>query len=292
MSEQITTAFVKQFTDGITILQQQMDSRLRMAVSMESGIVGDRAFFDQVDATTMNQIADRHGDTTYTDTPHRRRMVTMTPFDVADLIDTPDSRRVLNDPTNAYSRSFAMAANRQIDDSIIGAFTAVAATGVDGSGSDAFDTANFQVAVNTSNLTTDKLRQAREKLEAAENPEDDGDNRWYVICSANQRESLLADTEFIDADHNNVKALVDGSVNTWLGFTFLKSERLPLSGNNRSVYAWRKQSMKVAMGLEPRGFIDVVPLKRHSTQIRYELDVGAVRMDQKGVVEILCDQTQ
>ena len=291
MSTEITTAFVKQYTDNIRLLQQQMGSSLRGAVSVESNIVGDRAFFDQVDATAMSQITNRHGDTQYTDTPHRRRMVTMAPFEVADLIDRSDKIRTLNDPTNTYVRAFAAAANRQIDDTIIAAFDATAATGVDGSGSDAFDSA-YEVAVGSPhNLTTGKLRAARRILEAAENHEDDGDNQWYVICSANNRDALLGDTQFMDSDFNSVKALVDGAVDTWLGFKFLKSERLPRgAGNVESVFAWSKQSMKLAIGQDTRGFIDVLPGKRHSTQIRYEMDMGAVRMDQKGVVRILCDR--
>lgn len=291
MSTQITTAFVKQFRDGITLLQQQMDSNLRRGVSVASGITGDRAFFDQVDATGMTKVTTRHGDTQYTDTPHKRRMVQMSAYRVADLIDRPDQIRTLNDPQNAYVQSFAASANRQIDDLIIAAFDATASTGVDGSGSDAFDSTNYEIGAGTTNLTTAKLRTARKILEAAENPEDGDRNQWFVVCSADQREGLLGDTQFENSDYNSIKALVDGKVNTWLGFTFLKSERLPISGNNRSVFAWRKASMKLAMGKEPRGEIDVLPTKNYSTQIFYELDAGAVRMDQKGVVRILCDET-
>ena len=78
------------------------------------------------------------GDTEYTDTPHRRRMVTLATFEVADLVDRADRRRLLNDPINPYTRSMAAAANRQIDDVIIAKFDAAAATGVDGSGSENF----------------------------------------------------------------------------------------------------------------------------------------------------------
>ena len=290
MSQQITTAFVKQFTNGITLLQQQMGSNLRNAVSVESNITGDRAFFDQVDATAMAQITTRHGDTTLTDTPHKRRMVTMAPFEVADLVDRPDKIRTLNDPTNSYVRSFAAAAGRTIDDQIIAAFDAAASTGVDGGTSTVFDT-DFSIAEGSANLTTAKLITARRLLEAAENPEDSGDNQWYVVCSAAQRKGLLGDTQFENSDYNSIKALVHGEVDTWLGFKFLKSERLTTaaSTNITTCFAFRKSSMKLAIGQEPRGFIDVLPGKRHSTQIRYELDVGATRMDEKGVVRIFCD---
>ncbi len=286
MSTEITTAFVKQYTDGITLLQQQFGSNLRQAVSIAPNIVGDRAFFDQLDSTVMSQITNRHGDTVYTDSKHRRRMVQMTPFDVAELVDRPDMIRTLNDPTNAYVRSFAAAAGRRIDDTIITALDATVSTGVDGSGSDSFDTGSYQIAHGGVGMTTTKLIEARQILEAAENPEDDGDNKWFCVLNAKARQDMLADTEFENSDFNSIKALVQGEVNTWLGFTFLKSERITLSSSTYSAFAWRKASMKLAVGKEPQGFIDVLPGKRHSTQIRYEMDLGAVRMDQKGVVEI------
>ena len=286
MSTEITTAFVKQFTDGITLLQQQMGSNLRGGVSVEANIKGDRAFFDQVDATNMAQITTRHGDTTLTDTPHRRRMVTLSPYEVADLVDRVDKIRTLNDPTNSYVKSFAAAAGRQIDDTVIAAFDATAKTGVDGSGSDAFDTTNYQIVHGSTGLTTAKIVQARQILESAENNEGGGDDEWFFVTNAAGRQDLLTDAQFQDSDFNSVKALVNGEVNQWLGFTFLKSERLSITGSTRSNFAWRKGSMKLAIGQEARGFIDVLPGKRHSTQVRYEMDLGAVRMDQKGVVEV------
>lgn len=290
MSTEITTAFVKQFTDGITMLQQQQGSNLRRGVSMKSGIVGDRAFFDQVDATSMAQITTRHGDTTLTDTPHRRRMVTLAPYEVADLVDRADQIRTLNDPTNSYVRSFAAAAGRTLDDLIVTAFAATAATGVDGSGTAALPSGQIIVNGGT-NMSLEKLRQARKILEANENMEDGGDHQWFVVMSANQREALLSDTTLTSADFNTVRALVNGQIDQFLGFTFLKSERLSETASIRKCFAWVKSSMKLGIGQEPRGFIDVLPGKRHSTQVRYELDAGATRMDEKGVVEIDVDVT-
>jgi hypothetical protein len=299
MSDQITTAFVQQYTSNVQLLQQQMMSNLRGAVDVETGVKGEFTYFEQVAATAMTEIGNRHGDTTYTDTIHRRRRVALRDYDVADLIDNPDKVRTLIDPTNSYVRQFAAAANRQTDDTIISAFDAAVSTGKTGSGTDSFDSTNYEIAVNfegggsDTNLTTAKLREARRILEAAENPEDDGDNQWYLVCSAAQRQGLLGDTEFQNSDYNSVKALVDGSVDTWLGFKFIKSERLPsAAGNVTSVFAWRKASMKLAIGSESRGYVDVLPGKRHSTQVRYTTCIGAVRMDQVGVVRILADDDE
>ena len=291
MSTEITVAFVKEFTDGITLLQQQMGSNLRRGVSMKSNITGDRAFFDQVDATSMSQITTRHGDTTLTDTPHRRRMVTLAPYEVADLVDRADQIRTLNDPTNSYVKSFAAAAGRTVDDLVIAAFDATSATGVDGSGTALFPAANI-VPVNGTGMNVDKIRNARDILEGNENMEDDGENEWFIVMSSVQRMALLTDPEVTSSDFATIKALVNGQINQFMGFTFLKSQRLVDAGSNvLECYAWVKSSMKLGIGQEPRGFIDVLPGKRHSTQVRYELDAGATRMDEKGVVQILVDES-
>ncbi len=286
-----TTAFIQQYTNNVTMLEQQLHSNLRGAVDVEM-VGAEFTYFEQLAATAMNELTDRNADTRITKQDHRRRRVALQDFDIADLIDKPDLIRSLIDPTNPYVRNFAAAAGRQFDDTIITAFDATVPTGKTGSSSDTFDSTNYEIGVGTSNLTTAKLRTARRILEAAENPEDEGDNQWYVVCSAEQREGLLGDSEFQNSDFNSVRALVDGHVDNWLGFKFLKSERLPevTATNVRSVFAWRKSGMKLAVGKEPKGFVDVRPDKNHSTQVRYWMNCGAVRMSQKSVVRILCDE--
>ena len=292
MSTQITTAFVKQYSAGVRMLQQQVTSRLHDAVMVDPGVQGDRAFYDQVDATNMSEVTNRHGDTEYTDTPHKRRMVKLSTYEVADLVDRADQRRLLNDPVNPYSRSMASAANRQTDDVILAAFDATAKTGVDGSGTAAFDSDySFNATGASQALEVNDLIKARRLLEAAENEEDDGENKWCIVMSAVCREQLLQQTEVTSADYATVKALVNGQVNTFLGFDFIKSQRAAITAAGiRDVFAWVKKSMQLAVGEEPRAFIDRLPQKRHSLQVRYEQDCGATRMDEKGVVRILVDE--
>ena len=298
MSTEVTVAFVKEFNAGVRLLQQQMPSRLRDAVMLDSSVEGDRAFFDQVDATAMNEVTNRHGDTEYTDTPHRRRMVTLATYEVADLIDRADRRRLLNDPINPYTRSFAAAANRQMDDIILAAFDATANTGVDGATTAPFNTpsgfsanATATIGANTQSLGHADLVAARAQLEAQENTEDEGDHSWHIVMSSGCRQDLLTDSVVQSIDTNTVRALVNGQIDTYLGFQFIKSQRAAIDGSSiRDVFAWVKSSMQLAIGQEPRGFMDILPQKRHSVQVRHEMDAGATRMDEKGVVRILASE--
>ena len=293
MSQQIPTAYVKKYAAGVRMLQQQTGTRLRGAVMFDGDVTADRAFYDQIDATSMSEITNRHGDTEYTDTPHKRRMATLKPYEVADLVDRADQRRLLNDPINPYTRAMAAAANRKTDDIIITSFRATAATGVDGSGTADLAATNFTqhdgTAVDGTGLaiTLAGLLDARETLEAAENEEDDEDNKWYCATFAAVRTVLLQITDVTSADFNTVKALVNGQIDQYLGFTWLKSERLETSTTGaataRHLPFWVKKSVQLAVSQNATAFMDVLPQKRHSTQVRYEMDAGAVRMDEKGV---------
>jgi hypothetical protein len=67
MSNQITTAFVQQYSSNVQMLSQQMGSYLRGAVDVES-VVGKNAFFDQVGKTICsveNVSPRRHSTTRY-----------------------------------------------------------------------------------------------------------------------------------------------------------------------------------------------------------------------------------
>jgi len=287
VSSQITTAYVKQFTDGITLLAQQRMSRLRNAVRVEAGITGDRAFFDQVGTSSMAQIASRHADTVLTDTPHSRRMVTMAMYSKADMVDKRDEVRILNNPINSYTQSFAAAANRQTDQVIVDAFTAAASTGVDGGTSTSFDTTNYQIAHGSLGLTLAKIIEAKKILKAAEN---NPDQPWYLVYTAEQLEDLLNDSTITSADYNSVRMLTTGEVNTFMGFNWVHSELLPASGTTRSCYAWCRDSMLLGISADISGSVERRADKNNGLQVQYTLDMGATRMDETGVVEIQCTE--
>ena len=69
MSSQITTSFVEQYSSNVAMLSQQMGSKLRGSVDVET-VRGKNAFFDQVGVTAAQLRTSRHGDTPQIDTPH------------------------------------------------------------------------------------------------------------------------------------------------------------------------------------------------------------------------------
>ncbi len=287
MSNQVPTHHVRQWEAGITHLAEQKMSRLRDKVRMVRIADGDRAFIDQIGSVVATKQTTRHQDTPLFDTPHSRRQVTISPFSHADLVDRADQVRTLNDPTNAYVIAFARAFARAIDSEIISEAFATANTGVDGSGTQAHPGGDWQLAAGGDGLTLQKLVDANKVLRENEHDPDEG---FYICVSQEQIADMLMDPTFTSADYNSIRNLMTGEITAFMGFTWVTSERLLLTGTERRCIAWARNSLALAVGAEPRGEIDVLPGKNYSTQVFYAMDIGATRMDETGVVEILCEE--
>ena len=202
MSTQVTTAFVNQFSSNVAMLSQQMGSLLRGAVDTES-VTGEKAFFDQVGEAAAIARTSRHGDTPLVETPHSRRMVSLTTYEWADLIDDADKVRMLIDPTSSYARAAAAAIGRAMDDVIIDALGGTAKTGKEGTTSTSFP-AGQKIAHGSAGLTIAKLVEAKKKLDA--NSVDPSIKR-YLVCSPEQIEDLLNNTTVTSSDFNTVNTL-------------------------------------------------------------------------------------
>ena len=286
MSTQIDTAFVNQFSANIQMLSQQMGSLLRDAVDVES-VNGEKAFFDQVGSTAAVKRTSRHADTPLVETPHTRRMVTMSDYEWADLIDEQDKVRLLIDPTSTYGRAAAAAMGRAMDDEIIAAALGTAKTGKDG-GTDTALPAGQKIAHGSAGLTIAKLVSAKELLDAASV---DPSIPRHIIVSPKQISDLLNNTTVTSSDFNTVKALAQGEINSFVGFNFIVSNRLTTDSNSdRQVIAFAQDGLKVGMGKEPMAKIDERADKSYATQVYYCQTLGATRMEEEKVVEIACNE--
>ena len=289
MSSQVTTAFVQQYSANVQMLAQQMGSRLRDTVRIEN-VVGKNAFIDQVGVATAQLRSTRHADTPQMDTPHARRRLSLASYEYADLIDDQDKVRMLIDPTSSYAQAAAAAMGRAMDDVIITAFDAAANTGETGSSSTAFDT-NQDVAVSVggadTNMNLTKLREAKKLLDQADV---DPSIPRYIVMGPSQIHALLADTSITSADFNTVKALVQGEIDTFMGFRFIVSNRLSKTGDIRSCFAWAEDGLALAVGKDIMARIDERSDKGYATQVYYCMSIGATRMEEEKVVQIDCDE--
>lgn len=286
MSIQVTTSFVEQYKANVQLLSQQKGSRLRGSVRNES-VTGKNAFFEQIGTVEARLRTTRHADTPQLDVPHARRRVSLSDYDWADLIDQEDKVRMLIDPTSSYAMSAAHAMGRAMDDALITAALGSADTGVSGGTSVALP-ASQKIAASAADLTVAKLRAAKKLLDAADV---DPSIRRYIAVGASQLSNLLSDTNVTSSDFNTVKALVQGELDTFLGFKFIQTQRLTTDSNSdRQVIAWAEDGLLLGIGKDMKARISERDDKNYATQVFSSMTIGATRMEEVKVVEIACTE--
>ena len=288
MSSQITTAFVEQYSANIQMLSQQMGSLLRDAVRIES-IVGKDAYFDQIGKVTAQIKISRHSDTPQIDTPHSRRRCSLADYEFADLIDQQDKVRLLIDPTSSYAKAAAYAMGRAMDDVIIAAALGTANTGVSGGTPVTLPAANI-TAVNTGGANTmniAKLALAKQKLDAGDV---DPSIKRHIIVSPTEIQDLLNNTTVTSSDFNTVKALVQGEIDSFMGFKFHVSNRLTDNGaGNTQCIAFAEDGLLLGIGKDVTARIDERSDKSYATQVYYCQTIGATRMEEAKVISVLAN---
>ena len=282
MSNQITTAFVQQYSNNVQMLSQQKGSLLRSAVDVET-VVGKNSFFDQVGVASAVKRLTRHADTPQMDTPHARRRVSLSDYEYSDLIDNQDKIRTLIDPTSAYATAAAYALGRAQDDEIIAALSGTAFTGETGSTSTVLPSSQKITEAGTDGLTIAKLRSAKEILDASSV---DPSIPRYIAVSPKQITDLLGTTEVTSSDFNTVKSLANGEVNSFLGFNFIVSNRLTSASSKRLCLVWAMDGCKMAIGQDLMTRIDERADKGYAHQVYVCQSLGATRMEEEKVVTI------
>ena len=296
MSSQIDTALVQNYRSNIEVQFQQKGSRLRNTVRVETQ-KAEFDFYDRIGPVEASKVTTRHGDTPLNETPHDRRRIALEDYDWADLIDKKDKLRMLADPTSAYTQNAVFALGRAVDRTIIAAATATAYTGKTGSTTVAFPAAS-EVAVDyvesgsaaNSNLTIGKLRRIHYLLLSKEAIEDG--ETINAIVSASQIQSLLRTTEVTSADYNTVRALVNGTVDTFMGFKFTRTELLTVSSSIRECLFYPTSGITLAVSDELQVEVDRLPGKRYSVQVYVAGGFGASRMWEEKVIRCKCDETK
>lgn len=310
MSSEITTAFVKQYGANVFHLSQQKGSKFRGAVRVES-VKGDSRFFDRIGKAVAQVRSSRHADTPILDTPHSRRMVTLADYEYGDMVDDQDKIRTLIDPTNEYVMAAVWALGRSMDEVIIAGALGSAYGGVGGATAVVLPTTQKLASVSSgagAALNVQVLRRASKILDANEV---DSSIRRYFAFNAYQKEALLAETEVTSSDFNTVRALVMGEIDTFVGFKFILSERLTdrsgaLLFNTSSgvvgsgagdadgydqCIAWAQDGILLGIGKDIKAEVGPRPDKSFNTQIYACMSLGATRMEEEKVVEVLCKDT-
>lgn len=295
MSHQIPMAFVNKYRADVQLLLQQKQSKFEPYVRTESQNA-QFEFYEQIGPVSAQPWGPRHGDTPLMETPHLRRRVGMSPWIWADLIDKPDRLRMLIVPDGPYTTNAVQAFNRRKDDIIIAAAFGNAFTGHEGETAVAFPesqwlrNADIDAEFGSEKITIGLLTAIKE---AFWNNDVDEEQTLVMAVAPNSIATLIQDEHVASSDYNTVKALVQGDIDTYMGFKFLRTTRLPVrmktpgtpaNGYIRSNLVWVKDGILMAKGQDTSVDVDKRPDKKNSTQIMVTMDVGATRMEEKKVM--------
>jgi len=302
---QIDQHFIVAYENSWQLLLQQLDSRLKERVKLVSAS-GAAVRFNQMDKIAMAAVSSKNAATPTIDITMPSRWAYPTAYDVANIVDEFDEIFLgsVSNPTSEIMQSQVAAYNRTVDGIIRDAATGSAtetdtsSKGIQVTKSVAYDTTNNQIAKDrvpfggtavNSGLTIDKVRYAKYKLDKNEVPAEDR----VLVISAAEVSDLLSTTEVSNSLYNSVRALVDGQVDSFLGFKIVRYEGLAVAGTPalRTCFAYHKNALVLVDGGR-KTYMDIRADLSHGLAIRSTAVVGATRLLDSAVVTILTDTTK
>lgn len=282
MTTSLTNVAIQQFEDQF-IIEYQGRKTLEETVQIRRAVIGDAYKWPRIGPAIMELRGAPQSIIPASDVTHTQ-------------ITTTFEDRILNTPTDIFQQAqvnaserqalafdHSMAVGRRIDQIVINALAASGTTNT--------------VPVGTTNLTVDKLREASFLLN-----EDNVDQTMrFIAIHPSQLKSLLAESETTSSDFNTIRALVQGEIDSFMGFKFFlipnRAEGgLPKTGDDRTCFAWQMRSMGMAFaGFEggqanPSVTVDWDPLRQSWLTIS-KLRAGASALQPDGIVDIVCDET-
>ena len=278
MATNVSNAFVTLF-DAEVKQAYQAESVLRGACRLRTGVEGSTHKFPKI-GKGVAQVRVPQTDVVPMNVAYSQATVTLSDYIAAEYSDIFDQAKINFDERNELVQVVSKSIGRRADQLMIDALEA-ASTSL---------TVAASIGGANTNLNLDKMIATKKLMDTNNVPSMD---RHFLI-HANNLAGLLAETEVTSSDYNSVRALVQGELNTFLGFNIhVIGDRdeggLPLSSGDRSCFAWHSQALGMAEGMGIRTEINYIPEKT-SHLVASMFSAGAIAIDAEGIVEITCDE--
>lgn len=286
MADTQSNVYAQAYARNIMQLAQQKYSKLMPIVYVKPNVNGKVFYQDQIGKWSMDVKSGRNVQTPNNDPNLSRRMATMVDYHDARLLDRGDELRMLSDPRSAYTIAAAQSLARKIDNVIAAQTLGTAYYGETGTssitlGTDAISGISH-IAGTAASLTLARVTAAKKILDQEDVEMED---RFFVV-NPEALEDLLNVEQATSSDYNAVKALVRGELDTWMGFKWIVSNQLPVSGTVTTCFAMQRYGVAMAMSAAPLVRTDERNDLSYSWQVYYELNIGAVRLEEARVVKV------
>jgi len=268
------SAAAQQLFDSEVKHEFQTAGALRGTTTIRNNVVGDIYKFRKMGKGLANQKS-TSADVVAMGVSHSLISCTLQNWNAPEYTDIFDDAEVNFEEKTELQQTIAGALGRRYDQLIL----------------DAMDAATAGTSISASStssvgLTLDNLIEAGTALSDKGVPS----GGRHIAISAEGLRDLLGDSSITSADYNNVRALVTGDLNTFMGFTFHLIETrteggLDLSGSVREGFAWHESAVGVAVGIEITAKIDWIAQKT-SWLANGVMKAGAVVRDGDGIVSV------
>lgn len=275
MSKQLTANAVTEFDMEVKHAYQGM-GKLRPTVRLRTGVVGSSKVFPKMGKGTATPRTPQT-DVVPMNVAHTKATATIEDWNAPEFTDIFDQQKVNYQERAELSTVIAGAITRREDQLIIDAADAASST----------LTIDNDIGGVDSDLNVAKLRRAARLLDDQGVP---GSDRTYV-GSVNGKEALLGETEVSSSDFNTIRALVDGEINTFVGFDFKWIETrteggLAIDGSlDRTSFAYHKAALGLAVGIDFKTEVNYIAEKT-SWLANGLFAAGAIDIDALGLVEM------
>ena len=284
MSTGLSTAFIQLF-DAEVKQAYQGSAVLNNVCRMRTGVVGSTANFPNV-GKGQATVRTPQTDVTPLNTSFGTTSVSLTDYNASEYSDIFNQQKVNFDERRELAQVVGNAIGRRQDQVIIDALSSASA------GTTVANTVVTTGSATASDLNVGKILSAKKALDAKNVPPTDR----HLIIHANNLSALLGDERAVSGDYQNLRALVAGQINTFLGFTVhMIGDRdeggLAIDGSNdRICYAFHKMAVACAVGIAPKTEVNYIPEKT-SFLVTSMLSMGASVIDTDGLVDVTCRES-
>jgi hypothetical protein len=274
MSATLSAAAQQQFDSEVKHAFQS-SGKLRDTVTIRNGVVADIYKFRAMGKGLANQKA-TSADVVAMGVSHSLISCTLANWNAPEYTDIFDSAEVLFDERQELAQTIAGALGRRLDQLILDALDAA--------------TPAASIASGSAALTLTKIIQTGKELNDKGVPSGDR----HFVTSAAGMEDLLGDSTITSADYNNVRALMAGDIDTFMGFKFHTIESRTEGGldvvtaagvSTREGFGYHKSALGLAVGIDLKTEVNYVAQKT-SWLCNGLMKAGAVARDGNGIVSV------
>ncbi len=281
MSVYLNTVAVTEFDEQVKESFQGV-GQLRALVTVRNNVTGADYRFQQIGKGMAHKRTAPSSDSIPMNIDYSKVLVILDDWDADEYTDMFKQKEVNFDEVKELAQVIIKALGRRMDQTVIDAVNDARASLV--------TIGNIVLAGGTS-LDIPKLTQL---VQLMDDLEIDEDGRCFVGSTMAKRQ-LLNTTAVTNAEYNTVRTLVNGQVDSFLGFKFTwigKREEggLYKNGDIRDCFAFHNSSIGMAIGIDPTTNVDWVPQKKSHLSAG-QMKLGSIVRDLEGVFIVEVDES-